>query len=237
MQRYPRFLPALLLSAAVLAPLLLSRLAVADAQVINSWNEHATCPAGTVRTCGWDGCTCQALTPPLCPALELPPSPLGCRYDCATTNVWGACPRCSLLCMHSSSSSSSSRCPIRDYPAPRRGCWYNCTKEDPWMGCPVCTLQCSWQSSSACTRQECGPALGMPNWICPDGSTGGPACERRSDGTCGYVVHQCASSSSSSRCTAVGSCRGRQTCPAGSHCTGMPLNTCLPMGCAQPLVR
>jgi hypothetical protein len=44
----------------------------------------------------------------------------------------------------------------------------------------------------ACTPRECGPAPGAPNFICPDGTLGGPgACERDARGKCGYVWHSC----------------------------------------------
>jgi hypothetical protein len=43
-----------------------------------------------------------------------------------------------------------------------------------------------------CPRSECkGPSMGMPNWECTDGRTGGPACKRLPDGTCGWVVVDC----------------------------------------------
>jgi hypothetical protein len=44
-----------------------------------------------------------------------------------------------------------------------------------------------------CTNPDaCGPALGMPSWICPDGSTGGSTgrCIQK-DGTCGWEVRDC----------------------------------------------
>jgi len=44
----------------------------------------------------------------------------------------------------------------------------------------------------ACNKAECGPAPGMPNWKCADGTgTGGPRCARREDGTCHWAFHQC----------------------------------------------
>jgi hypothetical protein len=43
-----------------------------------------------------------------------------------------------------------------------------------------------------CEPADCGPALGIPNWLCPDGSTGGPTgrCLLR-DGRCGWEVREC----------------------------------------------
>lgn len=64
----------------------------------------------------------------------------------------------------------------------------------------------SSRSSGHCSLQDCGTAPGMPNWQCPDGSVGGPSCERLSDtsnplsagGRCGWLIRQCPVSSSRS---------------------------------------
>ncbi|MBI2377918.1 MAG: hypothetical protein HYV07_28200 [Deltaproteobacteria bacterium] len=44
-----------------------------------------------------------------------------------------------------------------------------------------------------CAESDCGPALGLPNWVCEDGSAGGPTgrCLRQSDGSCGWEVVWC----------------------------------------------
>ncbi len=45
-----------------------------------------------------------------------------------------------------------------------------------------------------CKSSECGPQLGMPNYLCSDGkTTAGPTgrCLRNSDGTCGWEVTSC----------------------------------------------
>lgn len=45
-----------------------------------------------------------------------------------------------------------------------------------------------------CATTECGPALGMPNTLCPDGvNVAGPTgnCLRNSDGTCGWEIASC----------------------------------------------
>jgi hypothetical protein len=45
---------------------------------------------------------------------------------------------------------------------------------------------------STCTKEECGPAPGMPNHKCPDGKTiAGPACGRDAEGKCGWQVVEC----------------------------------------------
>lgn len=42
-----------------------------------------------------------------------------------------------------------------------------------------------------CARQDCQPALGMPNWQCADGGTGGPVCTRNAEGACAWLVNDC----------------------------------------------
>jgi hypothetical protein len=44
-----------------------------------------------------------------------------------------------------------------------------------------------------CQSSECGPALGLPNTVCADGSTGGPTgrCLRLDTGGCGWEVRDC----------------------------------------------
>ena len=44
-----------------------------------------------------------------------------------------------------------------------------------------------------CDVPECGPALGMPNYKCPDGSIAGPTgrCLRNVDGICGWEIRHC----------------------------------------------
>lgn len=42
-------------------------------------------------------------------------------------------------------------------------------------------------------KNQCGPALGMPNYLCGDGTTGGPTgrCLKQTDGSCGWEVREC----------------------------------------------
>ncbi len=44
-----------------------------------------------------------------------------------------------------------------------------------------------------CPVESCGPAMGMPNRQCGDGTTGGPTGRglRNPDGTCGWEVRSC----------------------------------------------
>jgi hypothetical protein len=55
-------------------------------------------------------------------------------------------------------------------------------------GSVICTARACQLDCSA--KGACGPAPGMPNWLCADGSTGGPVCEPV-NGTCGWQIHQC----------------------------------------------
>ena len=51
---------------------------------------------------------------------------------------------------------------------------------DPFVGCI--------SIAPACTPDECGPAPGAANFMCEDGSWGGPGpCERNADGVCGWT--------------------------------------------------
>jgi heat shock protein HslJ len=44
-----------------------------------------------------------------------------------------------------------------------------------------------------CTDLECGPALGMPNYTCSDGTIGGPTgrCVLNTSGSCGWEIRDC----------------------------------------------
>ncbi|MBI3619324.1 hypothetical protein HY213_04820 [Candidatus Peregrinibacteria bacterium] len=92
--------------------------------------------------------------------------------------------------VRSSPSFSLSSCPIEEHPAPPRGCTYECAMTATIGSCAHCTLVCP-NTPPACSKGECGPAMGMPNRLCSDGSVGGPSCDRLSDGRCGWVIHQC----------------------------------------------
>ena len=47
-------------------------------------------------------------------------------------------------------------------------------------------------SAVECSSDQCGPQLGLPNWICEDGTTGGPTgrCVKTGD-ECGWEVRDC----------------------------------------------
>jgi len=83
----------------------------------------------------------------------------------------------------------------------------------------------SMQSGSAaellCSPADCGPALGMPNVLCPDGSRGGPTgrCLRRGGGGCGWEVRECPAPA---RCGTIAGL----ACPAGLVCVDAPGDAC-----------
>lgn len=55
-----------------------------------------------------------------------------------------------------------------------------------------CAFEACPGEADRCDERECDPmGLEMPNWQCPDGSTGGPVCTRTDDGSCGWVVRDC----------------------------------------------
>jgi hypothetical protein len=54
---------------------------------------------------------------------------------------------------------------------------------------PNCTFPAC---PAACTATECGPAPGMPNYLCSDGvTTAGPGACERVNGVCGYKIVVC----------------------------------------------
>ncbi|MBI3178816.1 MAG: hypothetical protein HYZ27_04105 [Deltaproteobacteria bacterium] len=74
------------------------------------------------------------------------------------------------------------------------------TQCNPPPGCDpnteVCITMCYGGCVQAeCTTEECGPSPGMPNYLCPDGSVGGPTgrCLRNDDGSCGWEIVDCPS--------------------------------------------
>lgn len=45
--------------------------------------------------------------------------------------------------------------------------------------------------SGPCSNADCGPAPGAPNFMCDDGSTGGPVCGRSDAGICQWTIQEC----------------------------------------------
>ncbi len=77
--------------------------------------------------------------------------------------------------------------------------------------------------TAECEPRECGPALGMPNTLCSDGTTvAGPTgrCLRNGGGSCGWEVGQCPTA-----------CVSSESCSSGSHCTTEDGACLSPPGC------
>jgi hypothetical protein len=87
--------------------------------------------------------------------------------------------------------------------------------------------------SDACPRSACGPQLGIANYQCSDGTTGGPTgrCLPRENGTCGWEIHQCP--------PAAADAGSAEVCPT-SACgpqLGLPNHTCTDGSIAGPTGR
>lgn len=80
----------------------------------------------------------------------------------------------------------------------------------------------SGQLPAACQPGECGPALGMPSWLCADGTTGGPTgrCLRQANGGCGWEIRECPAK-------LCGGIAGF-ACPDGFDCVDDPRDDCDP---------
>ena len=68
-------------------------------------------------------------------------------------------------------------------------CIYDDPNCDPANGGADCMGHC--EENDECSNEECGPAPGMPNWECWDGSIGGPDCQRLADGACSWIIIEC----------------------------------------------
>jgi hypothetical protein len=73
-----------------------------------------------------------------------------------------------------------------------------------------------------CPVEACGPPLGMPNWLCEDGSVGGPTgrCLANEDGSCGWEIRRCPEPSPCVQygglCVRPDATGASPGCPAGS---------------------
>jgi hypothetical protein len=82
----------------------------------------------------------------------------------------------------------------KDPPCPRPGvqCLVDpCSREEAFCDAGRCALR---DRRVPCPPEECGPQLGMPNTLCPDGTTvAGPSgrCLADAAGTCGWEIVSC----------------------------------------------
>jgi len=98
-------------------------------------------------------------------------------------------------------------------------------------------------SGGTCPTSDCGPALGLANFECADGSMSGPTgrCLRHADGSCGWEVLSCPPGSGGSGGSggagaggqasggAVGQLCGGKVCGADQRCCGpASCGTCIP---------
>jgi len=120
-------------------------------------------------------CTQQACEPPAAAACETDSdcrafSDYCTRCDCRALSVCEAEPAC---------------------PTPGVQCLVDpCGAKEAYCAAGTCALR----PAETCPPERCGPTLGMPNSICPDGETiAGPTdlCLREPDGTCGWEVISC----------------------------------------------
>jgi hypothetical protein len=63
-----------------------------------------------------------------------------------------------------------------------------------------------WTYWDGCTTEECGfPPTGAPNWLCTDGTYGGPGpCTRDANGACGWSLRYCEAVTPCTGCVLVG---------------------------------
>jgi hypothetical protein len=150
----------------ILAPLLVGG-CEGDDKVVSMGGEE-------LEACAWEDCK---------PAMGMP------NWECSDGRVGGpACLRsadgtCGWQVIECTPvTSACERIPQCQFPCPAG-------KNNPVdeQGC-VHTCECV---SVQCSAEDCGPAPGMPNWQCPDGSVGGPSCSVGADGVCGWQIIDC----------------------------------------------
>jgi hypothetical protein len=59
------------------------------------------------------------------------------------------------------------------------------------MTCGWEILSCGGGPAAGCDVNACGPAPGMPNEICADGTIGGPVCQPDANGVCAWAIIEC----------------------------------------------
>lgn len=79
--------------------------------------------------------------------------------------------------------------------------------------------------SKTCKPEDCGPQMGMPNTLCPDGVTmSGPGECVPTESGCGWEVVECPSASEPIQCGGIAA----QPCPEGMSCADDPDDDCDP---------
>lgn len=97
---------------------------------------------------------------------------------------------------------------------PNALCEDGVTMSGPTGRCLASATGCGWEivdcppgggvePPADCTADACGPAMGMPNWLCDDGTLGGPVCQLSADGNCGWTLVECPDSGEPVTCEAA----------------------------------
>ena len=162
-----------------------------------------TCGANSENVCGWTVTTCpdnpcdttecapgtfcdlvevQCVTTPCPPQPQcVPGQPEGCPdTDPDPFDACGGEITCSYgteVCCGQSNFSYVCSCVEGEF---------NCFATDACLGAP---FGCS--PDDPCLPEECGPPLGVPSFMCEDGSIAGPVCERDEDRECRWRVTMC----------------------------------------------
>jgi hypothetical protein len=88
-----------------------------------------------------------------------------------------------------------------------------------------------------CTPAACGPAMGAPNYLCTDGTLGGPGpCRRDVDGQCAWSYRSCEAVTTCTGCALLG--YPSTPCEAPQSGTSGPSGVCVlePPGACQELM-
>ncbi len=130
--------------------------------------------------CGADGQTYGNACEADCAGVEVA-YPGECRVDaCALPPEPGPCEAAMRRWYHNAETGA---CEMFIY----GGCQGNANN---FQSAEACEEACGG-GGGECRPEECGPAPGAPNFICEDGSVGGPVCERADDGVCGWNMREC----------------------------------------------
>jgi hypothetical protein len=84
-----------------------------------------------------------------------------------------------------------------------------------------------------CTPAQCGPTMGAPNYLCTDGTIGGPGpCKRGDGGECGWSYRECQAITPCTGCVLLGhsatACEPPQAGSSGpsGQCVSGPDDAC-----------
>jgi hypothetical protein len=136
------------------------------------------------------GCTPGSICPAVCygtcrSKIIPPPPPNRCRTDADCRKFSDYCVGCN--CRALSVCQPDPRCPT-----PGVQCFVDpCFNKEAFCRAGACALR---PVTPTCPVEKCGPPLGMPNYLCPDGkSVGGPTgrCLLQPTGACGWEVKSC----------------------------------------------